>query len=79
MERGKVNDELIEYYAARARGGFGLIIVGFYEEKGTTFTPKSPYLIGYYKKLLEEELYLIEQMRDKVNSPCLINEHGELV
>lgn len=26
---GKVNDELIEYYAARARGGFGLIIVEF--------------------------------------------------
>ena len=26
---GKVNEELIEYYAARARGGFGLIIVEF--------------------------------------------------
>ncbi len=48
-------------------------------EQDTVFTPKNPYLMKFYNNLLEEELYLIEQMRNRVDTPCLINEEGKLV
>lgn len=53
--------------------------IGFCEKDTTMFVPNNPYLIGFYTKLLKEELYLIEQMRGKVDDPCLINEDGSLV
>ncbi len=49
------------------------------KEQDTLFIPKNPYLMGYYNNLLKEELYLIEQMRNRVDDPCLINEEGNLV
>lgn len=54
-------------------------MTGVSDEQNTLFIPKNPYLIGYYNNLLKEELYLIEQMRNKADTPCLINEDGNLI
>ena len=48
------------------------------EVNDTIFTPKNTDLIAYYKKILEEEMYLIDLMRNRVGRPCMMNEEGDL-
>ncbi len=48
------------------------------EVNDSMFAPKNKDLITYYNKILEEEMYLINQMRNRVDCLCRMNEDGDL-
>lgn len=45
----------------------------------TLFIPNRPELSEFHLKLLESELVLIDQMREKVKDPCPISDEGEVL